>query len=251
MSSMALSSIVFACVCASALLGMGLRRVLPEHHLSDDSKETVKLGVGLVSTMAALVLGLLVASAKSSFDTRSTELTQIAANIVLLDRVLAHYGPETSEIRIILRRSVALMINRIWPQGSTEATNLDPLTVSGETLYDKIQALSPRNDLQRSLKAKALSLGVNVAETRWLLFAQSGSAIPTPFLIVLAFWLCVIFVSIGLFAPQNSTVAVTLFLSALSVSTAIFLILELDRSFQGILQVSSAPLTNALARLGQ
>src|SRR5215468_3034950 len=111
MSPMAISWIVFGVIFGGALLGMTLRRLLPEHHLSQDSKDVVKLGMGLIGTIAALVLGLLVASAKSSFDTQRNGLAQLSANAVLLDRILAHYGPETKECREQLRDTVAAMID--------------------------------------------------------------------------------------------------------------------------------------------
>jgi hypothetical protein len=101
-STVALSVVVFACVFGGALLGFLLRAALPEHHRNADSRDIVKLAMGLVGTMAALVLGLLVASAKSSFDDQSAELTGLSANVVVLDRVLAHYGPETKDARELL-----------------------------------------------------------------------------------------------------------------------------------------------------
>src|SRR5258706_2839022 len=103
MSSITASLIVFACVFGGALVGVFLRSALPQQHLSAESKDIVRLGMGLVGTMAALVLGLLVASAKGSYDAQSSELTQMSANIVLLDRILAHYGPEAKQTRDMLR----------------------------------------------------------------------------------------------------------------------------------------------------
>src|SRR5271163_2511215 len=100
---MTVGCIIMACVFGGALTGMVLRLILPEHHLSTDSKDVVRLGIGLIATMSALVLALLVASAKSSYDAQKTEVTQISANIVLLDLALAHYGPETKDIRAQLR----------------------------------------------------------------------------------------------------------------------------------------------------
>jgi hypothetical protein len=229
---------------------MFLRPVLPEHHLSADSKDLVKLGMGLVATMAALVLGLLIASAKSSYDRLSNDLTQISANLILLDRVMAHYGPETKEARDFLRRSVVRALDQMWPEHSSRPAQLEP-AAGAEGLYDKIHELSPQNDAQHSRQAQALQLSIDLAQKRWLLVEQSGGSIPMPFLVLLTFWVTVIFVSFGLFAPSNSTVIVTLFVCALSVSGAIFLILELDQPFEGLIQISSAPLRTVLAHLGQ
>jgi hypothetical protein len=240
---------VFACVFGGALLGMLLRTVLPEDHLSADSKDFVKLGMGLVGTMSALVLGLLIASAKGSYDRLSDDVTQISTNLILLDHVLAHYGPETTDTRDLLHRSAVLALDGIWPEHRARPVQLEP-TAEFENL-NKIRALSPQNDAQRSRQAQALQLGTDLIQKRWLLVEQSASSIAMPFLVLLTFWVTVIFISFGLFAPPNGTVIATLFVCALSVSGAIFLILELDQPFAGVIQISSAPLRNALAHLGQ
>jgi Protein of unknown function (DUF4239) len=250
-SPIAISFIVFAAVFGGALLGMLLRNVLPEHHLNPESKDVVKLGMALVATMSALLLGLLIASAKGSYDAQRDEFTQMSANIILLDRILAHYGPETRESRDVLRRTV-LSLDRNWSEGTSRSAKLDSaaMRAGGASFYDKIQELAPRNDFQRSVQSQALQLAFDLGRTRSLLLEQAGSSIPTPFLVVLVFWLAVIFTSFGLFAPSNATVVATLFVCALSVSGAIFLILELDSPFAGLLQISDAPLRGALAALG-
>jgi hypothetical protein len=251
MNSIAIGLIVFACVFGGALFGMFLRARLPEQHLSGDSKDIVRLGMGLIGTMTALVLGLLVASAKSFYDTQSSELTEMSAKIVLLDRVLAHYGPETKEVRDLLHGAVSRTLDRLWPQDSRQHPQMEPTAAGGEIILDKIQELSPKNDTQRSLQAQALSMAIDIGKMRWLMFEQGGSSISTPLLAMLVFWLAIIFTSFGLFAPRNVTVITTLFLCALSVAAAIFLILEMYAPFQGLIQISSAPLRNALAHLGQ
>ncbi len=255
MSSMATSWIIFGCVFGGALVGMFFRAVLPERHLSAESKDVVKLGMGLIATMSALVLSLLIASAKSSFDTQRSELAQLSANVILLDRILALYGPETKGTREALRDIVAGAIDRVWPENRspvdpvTQAAQVEP-TNAPERLFQKIEQLSPKTDTQRSLQAQASKMTMDLTQARWLLHAQRGSSIPVPFLVVLVFWLTILFTSFSLFSPPNPTVIVTLLVCALSVSGAIFLILELDRPFGGFIQISSAPLRDALARLG-
>jgi hypothetical protein len=243
--------VVFACVFGGALLGMSLRAALPAHHLSTDSKDLVKLGMGLIGTMAALVLGLLVASARSSYDRQSTETSRMSANISLLDRILAAYGPEAKEAREQLRQSVVRILDLTWPENGSRAPELKPSAAGSEGIYEKIQELSPRNEGQRSLQSEALNMTIDLAQTRWLLFSQRGSAVATPFLVVLVSWLTIIFVGFGLCAPPNATTIGTLLVSALSVSSAIFLILALDRPFDGLLRISGAPLREALADLGR
>ena len=246
MSAIGIGLIVLVCVFGGSILGMVLHTILPEQHLSADSKDVIKLGMGLIATMSALVLALLTNSAKGSFDTQRNELTQMSANIILLDRVLAHYGPETKDARDLLKGTVNNMINRMWPQEGS-GPQLQP--VAAEAFYDKIQALSPQNEVQRQLQAQAVKISVDIGQSRWLLFEQGGRSIPMPFLVLLIFWVTVIFLSFGLFAPRNATVIVTLFLCALSLSGAIYLILELDHPFGGLVQISSAPLRSALSQI--
>jgi hypothetical protein len=241
--------IVLVCVFGGAMLGMTIHTMLPEHHLSSDSKDVIKLGMGLIATMSALVLALLTNSAKGSYDAQRNELVQTAANIILLDRVLAHYGPEAKEARDLLKLSVAAMIGRIWPDDPVANAKLGPTTAGGELFFDKIQELTPQNDVQRTLQAEAVKMSIDIAQARLLLFEQGGSSIPMPFLVLLIFWVTIIFLSFGLFAPRNATVIATLFLCALSVSGAIFLIMELDRPFGGMIRISSAPLRNAIANI--
>ena len=252
MSSLEIALIAFACVFGSALLGLFLRGVLPEHHLSAESKDLLKLGIGLIATMSALVLGLLVSSAKGTFDRISEEEVQTAAKIVMLDRVLAQYGPETKVIRDVLRRTVASVVQVLFSEDASVRAKFDTSAsvARGEDLVARIRALSPQNDDQRLLKAQALEISGEVLMARWLLIAQ-GRSISTPFLVVLVAWLSIIFAGFGLFARRNATVVTTLFVCALSVSAALFMILELDTPLNGLIRVSSAPLRNALAHLGQ
>jgi predicted RND superfamily exporter protein len=233
---------------------MFLRGALPEHHLSTDSKDIIRVGMGVIGTMAALVLALLIAAAQGSFREQRSEIVQLSANIILLDRVFAHYGPETKEARDLLRRVVATTLKQMWPEDSSQPAQLDPTASEAEVLLDKVQALSPQNETQRSLHAQALSLAFNLVQTRWLMFVQQVRSIPVAFLIVLAvlvFWFTTIFFSVGLFAPFNATVIAILFISALSISGAIFLIVDLNRPFEGLLRIPSAPLRDALEHLGQ
>jgi hypothetical protein len=252
MSALAVAAVVFACIVAGALAGIALRGLLPSHHLSDQSRDVVRLCTGLVATMAALVLGLLVASAKGAYDTQRDGLDGIAANLTLLDTVLQQYGPPAEEARAQLRRTVAVAIARLWPEDAAQEPTLGaPETMAGgKLLHAQILGLVPADDTQRALQSQALQI---VAELgRLLLVAQHEStAISGVFLVILTFWLVVLFASFGLFAPRNATVVAALLISALSVSGAVFLILELDHPFDGLIQVPSAPLRSAFAGLGE
>jgi hypothetical protein len=233
-----------------------LRTVLPEHHLDAESRDTVKVGIGLIATMTALVLGLVTASAKSSFDSVDTAVRQTATQVLALDRILARYGSDTGEIRKGLQRAIGARIDTIWPPDSSKPANLDPMrsgAASGtEGLADAIRGLKPHDDSQRALQARALDLTEALLQTRWLVTAAgSGVAIPVPFLAVLLFWLTITFVSFGLFAPRNAMVVTVLFVCALSVGSAVFLVLEMDGPFDGLLKVSGDPLRYAHAHLNR
>ena len=251
MSHLVTALVVFACVFGAALSGMLLRSALPDHHLGSDTKDSVKLAMGLVATMAALILGLLVASAKEVYDKESSGVTQMAAKVVFLDRMLANYGPETAQTRELFRRSVERVVECTWPDKPSQKAQLDPSASQAEATYAAIQKLAPQNEMQTALKSQALSTAVELSQMRWLEFEQADTAISTPMLSILTLWLAILFVSFGLFSPSNSTVVVALMLAALSVSGAVFLILELCSPFNGLMQVSDAPFVNAISHLGR
>jgi hypothetical protein len=242
---------VFACVFGAAAAAMLVRNALPKHHLSAETKDVVKLAMGLVATMAALVLGLLVASAKGSYDTQKAEVVQMAAKVAFLDRTLAHYGPEAAEARAMLRRALEVAITRIWPENKHQEAPSAPTAAGGEVLFDMLQKLAPQTDAQRALKAQALAQASDIGQMRWLLFEQGGSSISAPLLVIVVFWLAILFFSFGLFGPANSTAVAALMVAALSVSGAIFLVLELDQPFSGLIRISSQPMLTALSQLGR
>jgi hypothetical protein len=250
MSHITISLVAFACAFGGVLVGSFIHFRLQNDHLDPDSKEAVRVGMGLVGTTVALVLGLLIASGKGFYDTQNTEVTQLAADVVLLDKILNHYGPETKEIRDLLRSSVARMLNVTWGRNNAKGTHLASPT-GDEVLFDKIQELSPHNDSQRFLQSQALSTVARLSQTRLLMVAQETASVPMPLLVVLVFWLALLFISFGLFVRPNAVVLVSLFASALAVCAAIFLILEMYQPYAGLIQVSKAPLRAALAQLGQ
>ena len=248
MGSIAASLIVLGFVFGGAITGSFFSSALPRDHLRPDTKDAVRLGMGLVATIVALVLGLLVASAKGSYDAQSDELTQLSANIGLLDRVLAHYGPEAQDVRNQLHGAASGMIDRIWPKDHSGPA---APSISAESIFEAIIRLSPKTDMQRALQAQAFSIANSVGKTRWLMYGQSTNSVPLPLLVVLVLWLTILFISFGLFAPRNATAVVALFAAALSISCAILLILEMYTPFEGLIQISSAPLRAVLANLGK
>ena len=253
MSSMTIACIAFVFIFCGALVGLCLRLILPGHHTSGDAKDTVKLGTGLIATLAAMVLGLLVSSAKGTLDAMNTELMQTGAKIIMLDRVLAKYGQETKDVRELLRGNVASIINRIWPEDKAKNVSLRTIETSSaiEQFQEKLAGLSPRSDSQRVLLSQAQQIVSEIAQSRWTLIEQTQQALPTAFLVVLVFWLTILFAGFGLQSPGNATVIAVLFICAVSVSGAIFLILEMNTPLTGIIKVSSAPLHKALENIGR
>src|SRR6516162_184158 len=230
MSSLTFSFVIFLLVLGGIFIGTAFRRALPEHHLSKETQEVVRLGAGLTATLAALVLGLLIGAAKASFDTRSNQVKQLTAHVILLDNLLAVYGPEAAPLRKLLRGAINPIIDRLWHEKIT--TEPYTPTSEGEKLYLAILALSPQNEIQRSLQARAVQVANDLVQTRLLLFVETGNQIPMPFLAILVFWLFIIFLSFSLFSDLNATALAFLCVFGLSASCAIYLILELNRAVQ-------------------
>ena len=251
LSPIEISLLTFALMLGGAAVGSQLQRALPEHHLNDDAKDIVRLGTGLVATISALVLGLLINSASSSYEAQRSEVRQMAANIILLDQLLERYGPETRPVRQFLRGGIDPLVTQLWGDMAGPGNQAIATEPSGNAsrAYVAMHDLSPQNETQRSIKAQTLQIATDVQKSRLMLFERSHTGIPTPFLAILIFWLTIIFVSFCLFSPLNPTSIVALMLISLSASGAIFLILEMGQPFSGLMQISSQPLRTALTPL--
>jgi hypothetical protein len=253
-SSLAVTALVFLCLCVGAGTGMALRAVLPEHHLSQSSTDVIKLATGLLATLAALVLSLLISSANTSHYTIESEYRSALASIALLDRHLVDYGPETATARELLRHAVIRGFENTWPDENFGPP--EPASAAGRSAIEAVErsllGLSPRTDGQKWLQSQSLQLLSALAQVRLLLIDQQiGPALPVPFLVVLIAWTTAIFLSFGLFAQPNATIVGALLISALAVAGAIFMIIELGSPFTGLIQISSAPAHATLVLLGQ
>jgi len=257
MTALTFGLATFFCTLGCALLGIYIRSKLPEAHLNRESQDVIRLGMGLVATMTALLLGLVTAAAKGTFDTTDNAVRNAAAGMLTLDRILARYGPETKATRELLRKTVSDRMNEIWPASGEGPKSLDFLTATtteipaGEAIENEILALNPQTESQKWFKAEALKLTEEVLRTRWRLVGSSGGSVSRTFLYVVIFWLSMTFASFGLSAPRNATVATVFVIAAFSVAAAVFLILELDGPFEGIVKISSAPIQHTLANLGR
>ena len=251
MNAILLGLITFGCTFTAALLATVIRGRLPAPHLSKESQDVVRLGIGLVATMTALLLGLVTAAARSTFDAQDVAIRNSGAAILTLDRHLARYGPETQPIRDLIRRATAARLAEIWHlEGGMTALQAANGPPPIEDIENRILALTPQNDSQRWFKAEALKLSQEIVKARWRVLESGGGAVPVPFLIVVVFWLTVTFASFGLYAPRNATVVAVLFVAAVSVAAAVFLVLELDGPLDGYIKVSSKPMEYVLSQLG-
>jgi len=246
-----ISLAVLAIVFCSAMLGMQLSRILPQDHLTDQTKSVVTVSTGVVGTLTALVLGLLIAAANSSFNTKNQEVIEIAADLIRMDRMLRRYGPEADGLRDLLRRCTAMKIQDLFPEGATKLPNFaNPRTLALlEEVQDRLVAFAASNPNQRWLQSQGLQLTSSIVGARWLLVEQNTIGIPVPLLVVVVFWLTLLFLSFGLFAPHNATAILTLFLCALAVAEAIEMTQELNTPFQGIIRISSKPMKDALDQI--
>jgi hypothetical protein len=253
MNTLETAAIIFGSTFGCALLGMLLHRTLPDRHLDSGSQDVVKLVMGLIATMAALVLSLLIASGSSSFQTQQANVQSLSANVILLDRMLTFYGPEANETRVKLHQAAAAIHDEIWSPDGTHPADLDPARTQGavSAAMGSLEKLAPKTDTQGMLKSQAMQIGQSIGQTRLLMFEQSSSSISWPFLTILVFWLCMLFIGFGLFARFNATVTVALFIGAVSVAGAIFLILELNEPYKGFMPIADTPLRGALVQIGR
>jgi hypothetical protein len=251
MSSTAAFLASFAAILIGAAIGMGLKRFLPADVLEGGSKEAIRLGAGFLSTLAALVIGLMIASAKNSYDTQNTNIRQLGTNVVLVDQMLIKYGTAANEARRLLRETIPSAATRIWQESvaGNNAGSTFALSRTGEGFYNAIEGLKPVNDEQVSLKARIIQITTEMGRTRLLVFTQNDNAIPVPFFIVLVFWLAVIFASFSLLAEPNLIVIASILLFAVSVSSALFLIVDLSQPFEGLMQITNHHLRMALPKI--
>jgi hypothetical protein len=252
MASLFTALITLASLRAGTILGSLMRSRLPEQHLRDDSRDVIKTASGMIATLAALVIGLLVSSSKSTYDQASSNVTQIGAKMILLNRTLERYGPETKAIRDRIRDGIATSVDQLWPvHGKNPSLTAIEQARGMDDVHDLIVQLAPQDEMHRILRSHALATWVELAQARWLIIEQAQNTLPTAFLAMLIFWLTVLFASLGLLAPRNGTTWSCLFICAVSMAGAIYLILEMNRPLEGAVQISPAPLQKALSVIGR
>lgn len=244
--------VAFAVIFGGGLLGLLIGKVMHERHRSDATQKIVQTAMGTVSLVAALVLGLLVATAKGKFDTNNKQTEEFAASLMSLNRELVNYGPDADAIRSLLRKYTIAKIAVSWPNESGPKPAPDDPAAWRllESVRQNLRAMTPHSEPQRLVMTSALQITADLTKATWLQAAQESDHVPHPFVVVLMVWLCVLFVSFGIFAPRNVTVVAALFVCALSIAGAVFLIVDMDEPFEGFITVSPAPMQAALAKMG-
>jgi hypothetical protein len=251
LSSIILGAIVLACLFGASMIGILVRSRLPAHHLDSESKDAIRLSTAVVGTLSALALGLLIASANTVYNNAEAELRTSVARVLLLDRVMAHYGPETADVRSRLHRLVEDRLVQGWGTAAQRA-GIDPYdeTQGIEPIQVELRNLTPVTEPRRLLQARALEVSGLLAEAHWMLIESSSEGLPTAFLVILVFWLTWLFLTFGLQAPANLTVIGVMLVCSLSVAGAVFLVVDMAHPYLGIIHVSDGPLRAALAHIG-
>jgi hypothetical protein len=243
--------LTFALLLAGAGIGAALRSRLPDHLLDEHAKDVVRLGMGLIATIAALVLSLLISSSNSIYEAQRTDLRNIAGNLIFLDDLLRLYGDDARPVRVLLRQSVPVTVDHIWSpptdlDGTTSTLQRNPFA---EQAYVTLIDLVPRSDTQAVLRAQAIQVSTQIAQSRNQLYERSKARLPGLLIVILVSWLVFIFVSFCLFSPLKKTSTAALVVISFSASTALFLVLELAQPFGGIMRLSDRVLTTALVSL--
>jgi hypothetical protein len=241
------AALTFVCLVVAVLLGRVLSGRLPERYLTAETRDTIKLALGLVATMSALLLGLLVSSAKLAYDSQRAQVDELAAKVATLDRVLTLYGDDSATARRELRETVENAVARAWPRQPGASSDLRPDARSGDAIYLAVQRFSPSDAAQADLKSKAADLTLELAESRALLVSRALTGVSMPLLVIVLAWLVLILFGFSLLAPRNATATVALTVAAAAVSGAILLMLEFHRPFDGLIQISSDPLVAAIS----
>jgi hypothetical protein len=246
-----ISFLSFVAFMASSYFGLWLARTLPEGQMSDRNRDLIKEARRMLVALASLTLGLIIAAATASFDQRSNELEDSASKIIALDSTLAKYGSSAREGRAMLRDLVKRGIERV-EIAAEEGFNTEKTKkgIGINKLQLKLLELTPLNERETWLRATALGLTSDLGGYRWLKYSGSDGRIQWPFLAILIFWLCGVFVSYGAVAPANAMAVGTMTVVALAMAMAIHLTLDLDTPNRGLIQMSAAPLQLALDQIG-
>ncbi|MBL8417910.1 MAG: hypothetical protein JNN31_06700 [Dechloromonas sp.] len=236
---------------AGALVGALLRKHLPSKHFGQETMEAIKLGLGFIATLSALVMGLVISSSKAAYDARAEMVHSAAALIVQFDSNLRQIGPEANPIRLVLKDAVVATMGEIWGRRSLVAGQPEAVVTKRRVgqLEQMLFALVVSSEMQRQAQANAFRLVAELARLNASAFTQHGSDVVMPLLAVVSCWMMLNVAGWNLFAPASRMLMAVNVVCALSVASAVFLILEMDQPFNGVISISDAPMRAALERL--
>jgi len=251
MSHLLIGLISFAAIFGGVLIGRFAPRRLPGHHLSSETQSAVTVSVAVIGTLSALVLGLMITAANSSFTKRSDEVRELSLQVIRIDRNLRRYGTEADDARAKLREWATVKTQQLFPEKGQPVPSSETTVRILESVQDALLALKPKDEHQKYLRTLSLTLSSTLIQARWALEQRMGHSIPVPFLVLLIFWLAIVFASFGLFAPTNATTITALLLCCLAVAGGIVLIEELDNPSSGLIRLPSEPMRKALTEITQ
>jgi hypothetical protein len=240
----------FAAIFGGALIGLFGAQRLPGHHLSRETQSAISVSVAVLGTLSALVLGLMISAANTSFSARSEKVRELSLQLIRMDRNLRRYGPEGLDARTKLREWAIAKTQQLFPERGRTNRSSQETIVMLESVQDALLTLHPADERQTYLSTLCLRLSSTMIEARWALETRASHSIPVPFLVLLIFWLSIVFASFGLFAPANATSIVALLLCSLAVAGGIFMIEELDRPLSGFVQLPPDSMRRALHEIG-
>ena len=257
MNSIEAGLVVAACVFAGGMAGLLLHGYLPETHRSKETQDVVRLGTGMLSVLASLVLGLLIATAKQAYDMVDHEMREYSADLLLLNETLRDYGDDAAAPRRLLRLHAAKVLHDVWPRIAKQQ-QVPPVRLEDreaarllERVRETIRALAPVDVGQKWLQEQALQVSASLLRQRLVLIQQEGATVQPMILVILVSWISFIFASFGLNAPRNATVTGAFLVCSLAIGGSISLILEMDRPLNGVMKISSTPMVKALAEMNR
>jgi len=246
------SFLAFVSLALSIHLGRNISRAFPKAHLDNDTKEAVKRGLSLITTLTALVLGLLISTGKSSFDKQSETVAEMVSEAAVFDEMLVHYGQGAEKIRKDFSVGAKAVLLSLWDETyQQQIAHLEQKTRNkNEVFIDELVRLPANDDQTKFFKDKAAASATALIKARYKLATIQHSVIPVPMLAIITLWLSFIFVSLGFCSPNNTTALMSEYAGALCASAAILLITELDNPFSGFIQISHEPVKIALRAIG-
>jgi hypothetical protein len=250
MSPFLVALVIFLLMILGTVLGLALNPILEAHHLSENYKDLLRGNRSVIVQLLAVTLGLLIAQSLSSFEQKSGVLKTQASNIITLDHVLKQFGTGAEKAKAELHKAISDEIAKIEATAEDEDdASHEVAKIAMEPLRVSLLNLSPKNPTQDYLKTRALTLGEEIISARWKIYEQMNSEIQWPLIAVFVFWLVTVYFSFGVLTPRDGVLIAGLFLSALSLAAAAYLVIELDTPYQGLVSISSKPLHSAINHL--